>query len=80
MDQLQEDVHRHSWVLDMDGCWLTMSSSALFRSFVFKPAGCPYPYTLLTMKPGGGDGLLTDNLTMKQVSTGLHGTCSKSQI
>ena len=24
-----EDIHRHSWALDMDGCWFTMSSSAL---------------------------------------------------
>ena len=47
---------------------------------VFNPAGCPYPYTFLTRKPGGGDGLATDNQTMKQVSTGLHGTCVKSQI
>ncbi len=48
--------------------------------FVFNPAGCPYPNTLLTKKPGGGDGLVADNPTMEQVSTGLHGTCSKSQI
>ena len=48
--------------------------------FVFNPAGCPYPNTLLTKKPGGGDGLVADNPTMKQVSAGLHGTCSKSQI
>ena len=48
--------------------------------FVFNPAGCPYPYTLLTRKPGGGDGLVANKPTMEQVSTGLHGTCSKSQI
>ena len=27
--QLQEDVHRHSWAQDMDGCWLTRNSSTL---------------------------------------------------
>ena len=27
--QLQEEVHRHSWVLHVDGRWLTRSSSAL---------------------------------------------------
>jgi len=27
--QLQENVHRHSWALDMDGHWLESSSSAL---------------------------------------------------
>ena len=27
--QLQEDCRRHSWALDMDGCWFTRSSSAL---------------------------------------------------
>ena len=48
--------------------------------FVFNPAGCPYPNTLLTKKPGGGDGFVADNSTMEQVSTGLHGTCSKLQI
>ena len=48
--------------------------------FVFNPAGYPYPCTLLTKKPDGGDGLVTNNSTIKQVSTGLHGTCSKSQI
>ena len=48
--------------------------------FVFNPDGCPYPNTLLTKKPGGGDGLVADNPTMEQVSTGLHDTCSKSQI
>ena len=36
--------------------------------------------TLLTRKPGGGDGFVADNPIMKQVSTGLHGTCNKSQI
>ena len=30
-------------------------------SFVFNPAGCPNLYTLLTRKPGGGDGLVADN-------------------
>ena len=49
-------------------------------AFGFNPAECPYPYTLLTRKPGGGDGIFTDNPTMKPVSAGLHGTCSKSQI
>ena len=44
------------------------------------PAGCPYPYTILTSKAGGGDSFVTDNPTMKQVSAGLHGTCSKSRI
>ena len=48
--------------------------------FVFNPAWCLYPHTLLTRKPGGGDGLVADNPTMKQVSAGLHGTCSKSQM
>ena len=48
--------------------------------FVLHPAECPYPNTLLTRKPGGGDGLGADNPTIEQVSTGLHGTCSKSQI
>jgi len=48
--------------------------------FVFNPAGCPYPSTLLTRKPGGGDGLVSNNPTMEQVSTGLHDTCCKSQI
>ena len=42
--------------------------------FVFNPAGCPYPNTLLTKKPGGGDCFVADNPTIKQVSTGLHGT------
>ena len=37
-------------------------------------------YTLITKKLGGRDGLVADNPTMEQVSTGLHGTCSKSQI
>ena len=37
-------------------------------------------YTLLTRKPGGEDGLVADNTTMKQVSSGLHGTCRKSDI
>ena len=32
--------------------------------FVFNPAGCPNPNTLLTRKPGGGDGLVADNPTM----------------
>ena len=45
--------------------------------FVFNRAGCPYPYTLLTRKPGARDSLVTDNPTMKQVSTGLHGTCKQ---
>ena len=48
-----------------------------FTGFVLHPAGYPYPNTLLTKKPGGGDGLVPDNPTMEQVSTGLHGTCSK---
>jgi len=48
--------------------------------FVFHSARCPYPCTLLTRKPGGGDGLVAANPTMKQVSTGLHGTWSKSEI
>ena len=48
--------------------------------FIFNPAGCPYPNILLTRKPGGGDGLVADNPTMEQVSTGLHDTCSKSQF
>ena len=34
-------------------------------------------YTFLTKKLGGGDGLVADNLTMKQVSSGLHGTCKQ---
>ena len=73
--QLQEDTHRHSWALDMDGPWLCP-----LTGFVFNPAGSPYPCNFLTRKPGGGDGFVTDNPTMKWVSTGLHGTCSKSQI
>ena len=48
--------------------------------FVFHSAGCPYPNTLLTRKPGGGDGLVTANPTIEQVSTGLYDTKSKSQI
>ena len=48
--------------------------------FVFNPAGCPYPNSLISKKPGGGDGLVTDNPTIEHVSTGLHDTCSKSQI
>ena len=48
--------------------------------FVLHPAGCPYPNTLLTRKPGGGDDFVADNPTMEQVCTGLHDTCSKSQI
>ena len=48
--------------------------------FVFNPAGCPYPNTLLTKKLDGGDGFGADNPTMEQVSTGLHDTCSRSQI
>ena len=48
--------------------------------FVFNPGGCPHPNTLLTKKPGGEDGFVADNPTMEQVSTGLHDTCSKSQI
>ena len=42
--------------------------------FVFNPPGCPYPYTLLTKKPYEGDGLVTSNSTMKQISPGLHHT------
>ena len=42
--------------------------------FVFNPAGCPYPNTLLTKKLGGGHGLVVDNPTMEQVRTGLQGT------
>ena len=52
----------------------------LLAGFVFNPYGGPYSKTLLTRKPGGGDGLVADNPTMEQVSTGLHGTCSRSQI
>ena len=48
--------------------------------FVFNPAACPYPNTLLNKKPGGGDGLVAANLTMEQVCPGLRDTCSKSQI
>ena len=44
--------------------------------FVFNPAGCSYPNTLLTKKLSGGDGLIAANPNMKQVSAGLHGTCS----
>ena len=47
---------------------------------VFNPAGCPYPNTVLTKKPGGRDGFVADNPTMEQVRTGLHDTCRKSQI
>ena len=47
---------------------------------VFNPTECPYPYTLLTRKPSGEDGLVADNPTTKQVSAGFHVTCSKSQI
>ena len=56
--------------------WLLAHKELLrpLTGFVFNPAGCPYPNTLLTKKPGGGDGLVTDNPTMEQVSTGLHGT------
>ena len=48
--------------------------------FVFNPAWCPYHTLFLTKKHGREDGLVTENPTMKQVSTGLHGTCSKSHI
>ena len=48
--------------------------------FVLHPAGCPYPNTLLNKTVGGGDGLVADNPTMEQDITGLHATCSKSQI
>ena len=64
-------------------CGWPLALTELLRpltGFVFNPVGCPYPNTLLTKKPGGRDSLVADNPTMKQVSTGLHGTCSKSQI
>ena len=48
--------------------------------FVFNPAGCPYPNTLLTRKLVGGESFVADNPAMEEVSTGLHDTCSKSQI
>ncbi len=48
--------------------------------FVFNPAGCPYHTPSSPRKLGGGDGLVADNPNMEQVSTGLHDTCSKSQI
>ena len=62
--------------------WLLAHKELLhpLTGFVFNPAWCPYPNTLLTRKPGGGDGLVADNPTMEHVSTGLHGTWSKSQI
>ena len=62
--------------------WLLAHKELLhpLTGFVFNPAGCPYPNTLLTRKPGGGDGLGVDNPSMKHVSTDLNGTCSKSQI
>ena len=64
------------------GCPLAHKEEPLrpLTGFVFNPAGCPYPNTLLTKKPGGGDGFVADNPTMEQVRTGLHDTCSKSQI
>uniref|UniRef100_A0A8C4WPH4 tRNA (adenine(58)-N(1))-methyltransferase n=1 Tax=Eptatretus burgeri TaxID=7764 RepID=A0A8C4WPH4_EPTBU len=31
--------------------------------FVFIPAGCPYPNTILTRKPGGGDSFIADHGT-----------------
>ena len=77
VSQLQENVCRQNWALDMDGRWLKELLCPL-TGFDFNPSGCPYPYNLLTMKRGGGDGLVADNATMKQVSTDLHGTCSKS--
>ena len=56
--------------------WLLTHKELLcpLTGFVFSSAGCPYPYTLITRKPGGGDCLVADNPTMEQVSTGLHDT------
>ena len=48
--------------------------------FIFNPAGCPYHTPSSPGNLGGGDGLVAANPTMKRVSTGLPGTCSKSQI
>jgi len=39
--QLQEDVRRHSWALDMDGHWLNEFLCPL-TGFLFNPGGCPY--------------------------------------
>ena len=79
--QLQEDVRRYRWTWDMDGRWFTSCSSTLWQVFFFKSYWVyPYPYILLTRKPGGGDGLVADNPMIKQVNTGLRGICSKSQI
>ena len=79
--QLQEDVCRHSWVRDMDGRWLTRSSSTLLQilSFILLGVHIIHPPHQKTCT-GGEDGLVADNPTMKQVTTGLHGTCSKSLI
>ena len=46
--------------------WLLAHKELLrpLTGFVFNPAGCPYPSTLLTRKPGGGDGLVADNPTI----------------
>ena len=60
------------------GYGLPLAHKELIRpltSFAFNPVGCPHHTpTLLSRKPGGGEGLIPDNLTMKQVSSGLHGT------
>ena len=42
--QLQEDVCRHSWALEMDGRWLTRSSSALcIAKLAHKELFCIHP-------------------------------------
>ena len=43
--------------------WLLAHKELLhsLTGFVFNPGGWPYPYTLVTRKPGVGDGLVADN-------------------
>ena len=52
----------------------------IFLIFLSISAGCPYLYTLLTSKPGGGDCFVTGNPAMKQVNRVLYGSCSKSDL
>ena len=78
--QLQEDVCKTQLGTRYGQLLVHKELLHPLAGFVFNPAGCPYSNTLLIKKPGGGDGLVADNPTMEQVSTGLHDTCSKSQI
>ena len=60
--------------------WMAVGSEGTpppFDRFSFQSCWVSIAYTLLVRKPGGGDGLVADNPTMKQVSTALHGTCKQ---